>query len=170
MGGRRVLEIGKEGCQQESGIPEHLVTGSRQNMSCWGPSYLYPACHYQGPQSSPRNKPRTAGPFSVSGPFSTPPPPQLMRRERNHSGTSFARNTAPYKAPELLPESSRTGIALVLPSEMPTSLFLVTRPGGRRGIRWKDSPDTSQISVITQLESGPKLMGPEGWERGESLT
>ena len=53
MGGRRVLEIGKEGCQQESGIPEHLVTGSRQNMSRWGPSYLYPACHYQGPQSSP---------------------------------------------------------------------------------------------------------------------
>lgn len=29
----RVLEIERRGCQQESGIPEHLVTGSRQNMS-----------------------------------------------------------------------------------------------------------------------------------------
>lgn len=85
MGGRRVLEIGKEGCQQESGIPEHLVTGSRQNMSRWGPSYLYPACHYQGPQSSPPQQATHSRSFFCFWSLLYPSPPQLMRREGKKS-------------------------------------------------------------------------------------
>ena len=123
MGGRRVLEIGKEGCQQESGIPEHLVTGSRQNMSRWGPSYLYPACHYQGPQSSPPQQATHSRSFFCfwSLLYPSPPPTNEEGGKEIIQEPLLPETLPPTKLPNCFPRAPEQG----LPSSCPQRCLLL---------------------------------------------
>lgn len=76
VGGRWLGENGetRRGCQQESGIPEHLVTGSQENMSC-RPKLFIPLLSLSGPQRHPlTHTPYTTGPLFLAPPPQPPSP------------------------------------------------------------------------------------------------